>query len=114
MLTDNDIQEILDEIEYKDWAIVLRLDTTGLPVLQVQFTAPDSDTGVWGKQHGRKWLLSRHMVKSEIVSTALKAVLTAIEHEAREDFKYRGVAVYNSHTDVDALLEIADRQDVRV
>jgi hypothetical protein len=52
---------------------------------------------------GRKWFLSEHMTRSEIVGTAFKAVLTAMEHETREQFTYRGQAVFGPHIDVDRL-----------
>jgi hypothetical protein len=47
------------------------------------------------------------------VQTALKAVLTAEEHEAREQFFYRGGAVFGPHINVDRLWTIADELDER-
>ena len=46
------------------------------------------------------------MVKSEIVQTALKCILTSAEHRVREHFKYRGSRVYGPHFDVEALHEL--------
>lgn len=56
--------------------------------------------------NGRWWRLSRHMTDGEVVQTALKAVLTALEHEAREKFTYRGVSVFDSHLDIEKLVEL--------
>lgn len=56
--------------------------------------------------NGRWWRLSPHMTPSEIVSTAFKAVITALEHEARESFLYRGVPVYDAHLDVEQLADL--------
>jgi len=56
---------------------------------------------------GRKWRVSKHSTKSEVVQTCLKAVLTAVEHEAREHFVYRGHAIFGPHFDVDALVDLA-------
>ena len=56
---------------------------------------------------GRKWLLSYHMTRSEVVQTALKAVLTAQEHEVREGFRYKGLPVYSPHIDVNHLYGLA-------
>jgi hypothetical protein len=53
---------------------------------------------------GRKWRLSQHMTDMEFILTALKAVLTGLEHEARETFLVDGVAVGDSHLDLDAYL----------
>ena len=55
---------------------------------------------------GRKWLLQRHMTNSEVVQTAFKAILTALEHEARELFTYRGVPVMMGHYDVEQLVSL--------
>jgi hypothetical protein len=51
------------------------------------------------------------MTKSEVVQTAFKAALTAIEHEARERFTYRGQSIFDPHYDVDQLVELRARAD---
>lgn len=71
--------------------------------LQVKFR--DRDGFV---QFGRKWKVSEHMTKSELVQTAFKAVLTAQEHEIREQFLYKGRPIFSPHYDVDKLWELAD------
>ena len=114
-MTQNEIRFLLDQIEYKDWHF--RLGVKG-PVLylQVVFQAPDNDDpGRLEQQKGRKWMLSEHMTRSEIVLTALKAVLTAEEHEAREKFLYKGKAVFNPHFDIEKYVALAGEQalDVR-
>jgi hypothetical protein len=94
--------EYLQDVQYSDW--LFRVGTTAEGVfLQVAFAADGAD------QYGRKWLLSRHMTKSEVVQTAFKAVLTALEHEAREHFRYRGKAIFGPHFDVDVLHGIAGK-----
>jgi hypothetical protein len=55
---------------------------------------------------GRKWRLSEHMTSGEIVQTAFLAVITALEHEAREKFAYRGVSVFDPHYDIERLVEL--------
>jgi len=57
-------------------------------------------------QYTRKWFLSHHACHSEIVQTALKCVLTSVEHEAREKFLYRDKPIFGPHFDVDALHRI--------
>lgn len=111
-MTQDEIRGILDRVEYKDWRFYLGFDGDR-PYLQVHFVAPDAMTGIRGVEHGRKWFLSRFMSKSEIVQTALKAVLTAEEHEARENFLYLGRRIFGPHIDVDALLEASERTDTR-
>ncbi|WP_420381687.1 hypothetical protein [Novosphingobium sp.] len=53
---------------------------------------------------GRKWRLSQHMTDGEVVFTVFKALITALEHEAREMFKFDGEAVADSHIDIHALV----------
>lgn len=74
--------------------------------LQVRISVSDSETGAETVFQGRKWLLSAHMTRSEVVQTALKAVLAAVEHEARENFRYKGRAIYGPHFDCEALVEL--------
>lgn len=93
----------LREVAFLDWKFHVGLDDVR-PFLQVRFTAADTRYGGAPEhQTGRKWFLSPHMTKSEVVQTALKAVLTAVEHEARENFKYRGAAIFGPHINVEAL-----------
>ena len=70
------IQALLREIEYKDWHIAALRDPA-FGYLQVRF-----DPGIDGPQYGRKWRLSRHMTRSEVVQTALLEIADA-RHDAR-------------------------------
>ncbi|MCK6685267.1 MAG: hypothetical protein L6R30_22915 [Thermoanaerobaculia bacterium] len=71
--------------------------------LQVAGNRPDAETGRPSRQAGRKWYVSRHSVPSEVVQTAFLAVLTWLEHEARESFTYRGARIFSPHFDADFL-----------
>lgn len=55
---------------------------------------------------GRKWTISDHMTRSEVVQTIFKALLTWWEHEVRESFKYMGQAIFGPHIDVLQLVEL--------
>lgn len=116
-MTRIEAQQYLEEVSYKDWRFVVKYLQNKVGefdfYLQVQFLAYDSEKGFHTVQHGRKWYISEHATKSELIQTALKAVLTAEEHEAREQFKYRGKAVFGPHIDVDVLANIADLVEVR-
>lgn len=105
-------QKILDEVVFSDWTFHLGLDGDR-PWLQVRFNSVDSVTGEPERQHGRKWMLSAFMTKSELVQTAFKAVITATEHEVRETFMYKGRRIFGPHFDVDALWEVSRRVDIR-
>jgi hypothetical protein len=74
----------------------------------MRVSCKEGTCNVSGEPHswnGRCWRLSEHMTPTEIVLTAFKAVLTALEHEAREQFTYKGVAVLDSHIDVEELVK---------
>ena len=106
---------ILRDVDIGKWELLLRQDPQGGRFfIQIQFDEVDHDTGEGGyRAYCRKWYLSPHMTRSEIVRTAWKAYEAAILHEAQETFKYKNKSIYNPHMDVEALVEIADRRDSR-
>lgn len=118
-----EVREILKEISFNDWEFYVRpmaapvsKDYLGRDLsvedpewphfLQIQFMAPDLVSGEPERQYCRKWQLSLHMTVSEIVYTAFKAVLAALEHEAREQFRFRGASCLGPHVDVEQLVEL--------
>jgi hypothetical protein len=108
-----EIQTLLHQhVRYHEWRFDVHQDAD-FGYLQLAFYAFGPDFGSFALQGGRKWKLSPHMTKSEIVQTAWLAVLTAVEHEAREEFTYKGVAIFGPHLDCEALREVAGRRDVR-
>lgn len=106
MTTVSQIERILSDVKFHDYTFDVIDGPSGL-YLQLRFKVDGKE---W---KGRKWQLSTHMTRSEIVQTALKAVLTAVEHEAREKFLYRGRAIFGPHLNVDKLHGIAEELDVR-
>ena len=110
MLTHDDILRVLHDIQFNDWVFDLRIDS-GRPYLRVRFAGPCNTTGRFQEWEGRKWFLSSEASRSEIVQTAFKAVITALEHEARETFRYKGEAIFGPHFDCDLLVELCKRSD---
>jgi hypothetical protein len=110
------LRAILSDVKFNDWRLVTGEMGDGHYV-QVAFDAYDSDPGdgkfLATEQRCRKWYISRFATRQEVVQTAFKAVLVAIEHETREQFTYRGVAVFGPHIDIDALTEAATRKMYR-
>jgi hypothetical protein len=97
---------ILD-VKFPGYTFCVHVDN-GKAYLQAEFHSPCSQTGQVTLQKSHKWQLSEHMTESELIQTAFKCVLTAIEHEAREQFKYKGRAVYGPHFDVNVLAMLCD------
>lgn len=112
VLTSHDMRELVNDIEFSDWKFQICVDN-GIPFLRVAFQEEDVSSGRMAEVHGRKWRLSYHMTRSEVVQTALKAVLTAMEHEVRETFMWRGQRIFGPHLDIDVLHAIAENVDVR-
>lgn len=105
---------ILRLIRFPDYAFsVTGMFTDGRPTyLQAIFMAPcNVEGGAPVIQATRKWQLSAHMTTSELVKTAFKCVLTSLEHEAREQFTYRGQAIFGPHFDVEQLVALCERGD---
>jgi hypothetical protein len=103
----SEVEFQLDSVKYNFEIVVIE----GRPFLRAFYDETDIATGKVEVQYTRKWPLSFHMVKSEIVSNAFKCVITSAEHRTREHFKYRGRRIYSPHFDVDALWEIANKKD---
>lgn len=104
-------EHLVSRIRYKNWRFEIGKKGS-VCFLQIRMLECCHVTGELGWQAGRKWMLSEHMTDSEVVQTALLAVLTAEEHEAREQFHFEGKAVFGPHHDVRALATVEER-DVR-
>lgn len=113
-MTLTDARSLLESVAYLNWKFLVFQDGPQM-YLQVQFFAPPAnDIHADLVQHqGRKWRLSTHMTRSEIVQTALLAVKTAEEHEVREHFLYRGRPIFGPHHNVDDLVEAIEKRQLR-
>jgi hypothetical protein len=112
-MTPDEVRAVLAEVRYLDWEFHLG-DDDGRMVLQARFATADSTSGgAAAPQRCRKWLLSPFMTRGEVVQTALLAVLTAVEHEARERFTYQGEAIFGPHFDLESLLRVCAAGDAR-
>lgn len=116
-MTKQELLGIIANIQFMDWEFVITEKGDGWN-LQVQFYAHDADD--WDNslsamvlQKGRKWYISSHATTQEVVRTAFKACLTATEHEACEQFKYKGVAIHNPHIDPDELVNVGNNRVYR-
>jgi hypothetical protein len=118
MMTIEDMEAILASCKAPEITFLVK-PTDSCVYLQVQFTAWDTadrskPAAEW---RGRKWSLSPHMTRSELIRTAFMAYHAALEHEARESFTYDGRAVFGPHIDVDVLwaaaVDLDRRADLR-
>ena len=83
----NALNTIIKDIKFNDWTFVVEDRDPGFLFYARFRVCPCSPTEQIGpEQTTRKWYISPWATKSEVVQTALKLVLTALEHEARENF----------------------------
>jgi len=102
----SEIRDVLREVTFPGYTLDVHPDGCG-SYMQASFIAPCATSMAPVRQTTRKWRLSQHMTRSEIVQMALKLVLTSVEHETRENFRYRGQPIFGPHFDVDALHALA-------
>ena len=101
----------LADVKFGDYTFEVRQGHGGV-FLRAAYMEPDVYTGKVERQETRKWLLSPHMTKSEIVQTAFKCCWTSFEHRCREGFLYKGRRVFGPHFDVDDLWNLCkDREN---
>lgn len=113
-MTGPEVARILDAVQFKDWIFYVghfvgrnpEDDRVFIQVRYLEADADHDDATALEIQHGRKWLISKHATVSEVVQTAFKAVVTSMEHQAREHFTYRGARVFGPHFDVDQLVAL--------
>lgn len=106
----SDFQKVMAQVSYPGFEFRLGGNTANAdaPWLQIICAnAIDTDTGLPTSWRGRKWRLSYFMTDTEIVQTAWAAVERALMHEAREMFKFKGLAIYNRHLNVHQLVALA-------
>ena len=100
-MTYNELVLAMSDVRFPGYTFEVHLSGRGEQYLRATFCVETFT------HHTRRWLLSPAMTKSEVVQTALKCVLAAVEHEAREAFTYRGRAIFGPHFDVDVLWDAA-------
>ena len=107
-MTLDEVKTIVFDCRYLiGWDILVKLDNDR-PYLQISVDDTDNFTGLPLRWTGRKWVLSYHMCKNEIVNTAYKAIETDVMHELRENFLYKNTAIFNPHIDPDKLVDFVN------
>lgn len=104
-MTRHEVFQLVHKVKFRDWAFRL-FDFDDFLAVQVRFLAKDSQTGRNEIQAGRVWPLLESMDEGEVIRTCLLAVLTSVEHEAREDFRVDGRAIFNPHKSVPGAIEL--------
>ena len=113
-MTLDKLVEISERIRYKNWEIRITSNhPNGGWFLQVVFDAVDRDPNSdaiksMQQQRGRKWYMSQYMSEDEVVRTVFKAIMTAEEHEIREEFTYNNKRIFGPHIEIASLCMVCD------
>ena len=100
----NRVRRIVEEVKFPGYTFTV--EALGDHVyVQVSYNEPDVMSGVVEEQRGRKWLLPAGQTVGQIVQTSFKAILTSLEHRAREHFLWRGKPVLQPHMDLEKVWE---------
>ncbi len=110
----DEMRSAVAECEFPGYEFSVTLSHVGGIYLQAEYDETDTLTGLTERQYTRKWTLTPLMVKSEIIATCFKCVITSMEHKTREWFLYRGRPIYQPHFDVDQLHAICENRSVRL
>ncbi len=108
----NRFDTLLKHVKYKEFGFKVGSDGERffLQVYNMDLCAKSNQIEL---QKGRKWFLSPYMTDSEVITTAFKAIMTFEEHETRENFRYKGKAIFGPHINVEALHSICDELEAR-
>ena len=100
------LEALLEKVECGNFAFVLGVHKFVAPYLQIVFESKCNRTKITEVQYCRKWALQYTMTDTEVIRTAYLAAQQASLHEFNEQFKYKGVDIYNPHISIDALVSM--------
>lgn len=102
---------ILDKINFPGYTFELGPNNE---FVRVFYNEPDVATGVEETQFGRKWWLEPTDSEMGFIQTCFKALLTSLEHRARENFKYDGFPLMFPHRTLKEAIQQAKREKSNV
>lgn len=106
------LQNIIDNVKCRDFTFRVEERDGGF-LVQVQAWRPDASqpnktTNNLSLQKGRKWYVSKHSCRTELMSTLLAAVVRFETHEILESFTWCGQRIYSPHLSIDYLHQLAE------
>jgi hypothetical protein len=105
------VNQVISAVSFPGYTFQTGVYAPNCFFLQVRYSEPDVMTGVNETQTGRQWAFPAGQTTGQIVQTMFKAILTSLEHRAREHFLYRGKPVLQPHLDVDQIWAMLPEQD---
>lgn len=108
-MTPGEMRKVLELCQYPGYTYHLSEVMYESPYLVCTYDEPNSVTGKTEQRVTRRWMLTPEITPSELVETAFRCVLTAMEQRVREMFAYRGRPVMDWNHDVEMLVGVCDR-----
>lgn len=105
-----EVGRIVESIDFPGYTFLLGTKQNFNPeivTVRVSYDEKDVMSGVKETQFGRRWIIEPEATDMAIIQTCFKALLTSLEHRAREHFTYQGKAILQPHFDLEKLLAIA-------
>ncbi|WYW03153.1 hypothetical protein Luutsna6_00003 [Pseudomonas phage vB_PpuP-Luutsna-6] len=91
------IVDTVSRIHYPGLEIRMENRGHGLCLFVAEPNGVCAKTGMPMSWEGRRWPIELSDTVGAVVQTALKAVLTYVEHEVRERFTFQGETVFDPH-----------------
>ena len=108
-MTPGEMRKVLELCQYPGYTYHLSEVMYESPYLVCTYDEPNGVTGKTEQRVTRRWMLTPEITPSELVETAFRCVLTAMEQRVREMFAYRGRPVMDWNHDVEMLVGVCDR-----
>ncbi|MHB8407775.1 MAG: hypothetical protein ACYDHY_06630 [Acidiferrobacterales bacterium] len=102
---------VFEDIQVEPYLFRIQQKGDGF-LLQAMAHTKDSRSDKVDIQSGRKWYVSSHACRAEVVRTCYMAIEAFMKHELQENFLYKGKRIFNPHWDPDALAEV-EKENVR-
>jgi len=106
----NELKAIAAKVEFPGYIFDIRLEK-GVCLVRIKYDEPDVFTGVNETQYGRDWKIEDNWDGMQLVNTLFKALLTSLEHRARENFLYNRRPIMHPHRTLDEAWEQTAAQE---
>lgn len=106
------VTDVVSRVSFPGYEFSIQGWVSGLVTLRVEYQEKDVMTGIPETQHGRRWIIEDDATDMAIIQTCFKALLTSLEHRAREHFTFEGRALLQPHYSLAAMLNIAPERRV--
>ncbi|RJQ30308.1 hypothetical protein C4565_00555 [Candidatus Parcubacteria bacterium] len=103
-------ENLLKNLTFPGYHFVLG-NENGNIFVRIKYDEPDVFDGKIETQWGRKWWIEATDSEEGFLQTCFKALLTSLEHRARENFLYMNVPIMHPHRTLKEMVEMCKREE---